>query len=456
MKICVIKAGSAIVTQDNNMLDLNTIQNICHQIIKLNTKGWRIILVSSGAVACGKGTIEASQDIIKRHKSYADSILASLGQGRLIYYYSSFLNTNSSNLDVGQILVNRVSLSFRENYTNLKKIILGMLDSNIIPIINENDALGLKGINFLDNDQLASIIAIMVRAKACLLLSDVGAVYTKNPKLYKDAKKLSEIDINNANIEIDDSNSSRGGMKSKIDVFKLMSRFGIQCILSGKNDISLLCDIVDGTTIKGTRLKLIKEKRYSITKEWLGTSAIPKGMVLISSAGADVMAGRTEKNSKSNLYSIGICGYLGNFGKGDIVSVRDEQLNLIGIGKSKCSSSDLQERNYGSVFIHENDFFQLSSYPFNDLDMIKIKSTLKQLRKRLLSHDDERFIIAPISADIDLKTTKIEEESIVISREKIKKFLTMFKYAKLHFSLTFDEWLIYCALEGFYEKETVL
>ena len=123
MNICVIKAGSAVVTQENNMLDFNIMQGICQQIIYLSKNGWKIVLVSSGAVACGR------RFLIKQYKSqqnnYSNSIYASLGQGKLISYYSSFINTNNSNLDVGQILLNRESVSNRENYNHIKNIILG-------------------------------------------------------------------------------------------------------------------------------------------------------------------------------------------------------------------------------------------------------------------------------------------------------------------------------------------
>ena len=239
-------------------------------------------MVSSGAVACGKGVIKTSNDKGKKQVNKVNnSIMAALGQGKLIYYYTSLINTNSSNLDVGQILITRKAISSRENYINLKSVILGMLEHNIIPIINENDALGMHGISFTDNDQLASIISVMVKAKICVLLSEVSSVYTKNPNLYNDAEPINEIDFENYsnNILIDDTNSSRGGMKSKLDCFKVMNAYGSQCVLIGKSNLENLYDTVENNICVGTRLKNVKNKKNSVMKSWLGTSAIPKRAV---------------------------------------------------------------------------------------------------------------------------------------------------------------------------------
>jgi glutamate 5-kinase len=454
MNICVIKAGSAIVTQNDNTLDLNAIQNICQQIIYLSKIGWKIVLVSSGAVACGKGLLLNRDDKRNRKNEYSNSIMASLGQGKLISYYSSLINTNNSNLDVGQVLVTRKAISSKENFNNLKNIILGMLDANIIPIINENDVLGMHGISFTDNDQLAAIISVMVDAKISILLSEIGAVYTRNPQIYNDAIRLKELDFatNYKQIEVDDSHSSRGGMQSKLDFFNIMNTFGNQCVLIGKEDIKNLSKSIEGKIEIGTTLKNNQTKKNSAMKKWLATSAIPKGMVLVSPLGAEIMAGKTKNKTKSNLYSSGICGYFGKFDKGDIVSIRDEKLNLIGIGRSKCSCADLENKNYGDVFIHENDFFQLNKHYFIDSDMLNIRATLLKLRKRLFLSDDEKIIISPLNSDIDLSVTSIEKESIIINRSEVSDLISLWKDAKRNFSLNFEDWMIYATLEGVYEK----
>jgi len=150
--------------------------------------------------------------------------------------------------------------------------------------------------------------------------------------------------------------------------------------------------------------------------------------------------------------SLGICGHLGQFDKGEVVSVRDEQLNLIGVGVSKCSSEDLKQKKYGRVFIRKNDFLRLVEYPFVDLDMMNIKQTLTKLRKKLHDSDDDKFIIAPLSGDIDRSEISIEDELTIIDRSEVKDLTGLFRHAKQQFSLTFDEWLIYSSLEGSYEK----
>ena len=152
------------------------------------------------------------------------------------------------------------------------------------------------------------------------------------------------------------------------------------------------------------------------------------------------------------MYSKGICGQFGQFDKGDVVSVRDEQLSLIGIGRSKCSSKDLENKTYGNVFIHDNEFVHLNAYSFIDSDMLNIKATLLKLRKRVCHSDNKKFIICPLGVDIDQTKTTIQAESIIIERDSMKDLLSLWRYAKSSFKINFDEWLIYSALEGSYEQ----
>jgi len=247
-----------------------------------------------------------------------------------------------------------------------------MISNDILPIINENDVLWEDEIKFADNDHLASVIASMLKVDTILLFSDIDGVYTKNPKLYNDAKKITKLDENyqNWNISIDDSNVSNGGMKSKLDAFKMMSFLGINIHLLSKEILKSNDEILKIMSLNinniGTHLLPKKKKSYSDYKRWLLTSSIPKGIIIISEKGALALSENNNINHRTNLYCIGIEKFFGNFDKGDIVSLRDENFNLIGFGKTSYSVDDLQKNKckQGKVFIHDdfiimvkNDFF---------------------------------------------------------------------------------------------------
>ena len=136
-KICLIKAGSAVVTREDGSLDLNTIQDIGKMISYIVKNGWSPILVSSGASSAGKGflgTHSISNDTIK-------PITASIGQSNLIAYYINLLKIHSPSTQVAQLLINRRNLTNINVYKFVKKNLLTMLSNNILPIINENDVL---------------------------------------------------------------------------------------------------------------------------------------------------------------------------------------------------------------------------------------------------------------------------------------------------------------------------
>ena len=59
--------------------------------------------------------------------------------------------------------------------------------------MNENDSIATTEIKYGDNDRLASRVAQISGADSLILLSDVGGLYTKNPKIFKNAKLLKEI-----------------------------------------------------------------------------------------------------------------------------------------------------------------------------------------------------------------------------------------------------------------------
>lgn len=358
-KICLIKAGSAVVTREDGSLDLNKIQDIGKTISLLVKDGWKPILVSSGASSAGKGFLaeyhNISTDIIK-------PLTASIGQSNLIAYYINLLKIHSPNIQVAQLLISRRNLTNINVYNFVKKNILAMLANNILPIINENDVLWESEINFSDNDHLASIIASMLNIDSIMLFSDIDAIYTKNPKLYNDAIKIQYLneDYANWNIEIDDSNVSNGGMKSKLDVFKMMSILGINVHLLSKELLENSGNILDiinlKSTLEGTHLICKTKKYFSKYKKWLLSASIPKGIIIISERGALALSQKNNIQHRTNLYCVGIENFFGKFNKGDIVSLRDEKFNLIGFGKTSYSKNDLLKNkcNQGKVFIHDN------------------------------------------------------------------------------------------------------
>jgi len=456
-KICLIKAGSAVVTREDGSLDLNTIQDIGKMISYIVKNGWSPILVSSGASSAGKGflgTHSISNDTIK-------PITASIGQSNLIAYYINLLKIHSPLTQVAQLLINRRNLTNINVYKFVKKNLLTMLSNNILPIINENDVLWENEINFSDNDHLASVIASMLHVHTVVLFSDVDAIYTKNPQLYSDAKKIKHLDQNyeNWNISIDDSNVSNGGMKSKLDVFRMMSILGINVHLLSKNFLSNSNHILDILNLKsentGTHLISKKKKSFSFYKKWLLSSSVPKGIIIISKKGALALSETNNIKHRTNLYCIGIENFFGKFNKGDIVSLRDEKFNLIGFGKTSYSFDDLLEKKceQGKVFIHNDFVISIKDDFFVDRERELIEQhvyNLKVLEGYRVKQNKPKIIIdnkrkgKSKENNSYIETIELDEENSSNIRYEAKKSCNKFNIP----SCNIDDWIIFRVLLG--------
>ena len=148
----------------------------------------KIVIVSSGAIAIGCIKMKINKKSLKLDKSQA---IASIGQIELM---NLFTRTFSKvNLNISQILLTLEDTEVRRRSLNAKRTMENLLDLNFIPIVNENDTTATSEIKYGDNDRLASRVAQITNADTLILLSDVDGLFTKNPKLHKDAKLIKKV-----------------------------------------------------------------------------------------------------------------------------------------------------------------------------------------------------------------------------------------------------------------------
>jgi len=301
----------------------------------------------------------------------------------------------------------------------------------------------------------------MLNVHTVVLFSDIDAIYTKNPQLYNDAKKIKHLDQNyeNWNIAIDDSNVSNGGMKSKLDVFRMMSILGINVHLLSKNYLSNSSHILDILNLKledtGTHLISKKKKNFSNYKKWLLSSSVPKGIIIISEKGALALSENNNIKHRTNLYCIGIENFFGKFNKGDIVSLRDEKFNLIGFGKTSYSFDDLLEKKckQGKVFIHDDFVISIKDDFFVDRERELIEQhvyNLKVLEGYRVKQNKPKIIIdnkrkgKSKENNSYIETIELDEEKSSNIRYEAKKSCNKFNIP----SCNIDDWIIFRVLLG--------
>ena len=176
-KRIVVKIGSNVLTRDNGTPDTTRISALVDQIAALHAAGAEIIMVSSGAVASGRGLL---RNLGRRlDEVSARQIYSAVGQVRLIdRYYDLF---GEYGIVCGQILTTKESLSTRRDYLNQRNCMETMLSCRVIPIVNENDAISVTELMFTDNDELSGLVAAMMDADLLIILSNIDGIYDGSP-----------------------------------------------------------------------------------------------------------------------------------------------------------------------------------------------------------------------------------------------------------------------------------
>lgn len=253
LKKIVIKVGSSSVSHENGGVNIERIEDLAKEIVNLENKGIKVILVSSGAIATGSNRLNVKRprnDISKKQAT------AAVGQVTLM---NTFLKAFAEyGYSIGQILLTRMVETNKVMNVNAKNTINDLLEMGVIPIVNENDTISTYEIDFGDNDTLSSVVARLVDADLLMLLSDIDGLYTDDPRLNKNAKLVKEVNVIDEKLRAmgkdSYSNIGTGGMATKINAANLCMEKGIDTIIANSIDLKNIRKIVKGEEI-GTIFK---------------------------------------------------------------------------------------------------------------------------------------------------------------------------------------------------------
>ena len=199
---CVVKIGSALLTNDGNGLDTQAMMTWVVQLNQLSQQGIEIVLVSSGAIAEGFKRLQWS----KRPKELCDlQAAAAVGQMGLVQSWESAFQKYQKH--TAQVLLTHDDLSNRTRYLNARSTICRLLNLGIIPIVNENDTVVTDEIRFGDNDTLAALVANLIEADVLIILTDQQGMYDRDPRQDNKAKLLDEVDVEEEEEETEENES---------------------------------------------------------------------------------------------------------------------------------------------------------------------------------------------------------------------------------------------------------
>jgi glutamate 5-kinase len=336
MGVTVVKLGSTLVADDRGELREDVLAEACGQIGKLHAGGTPVALVTSGAIARGMRLLDMPVRPTAMDELQAAS---AVGQGPLYDVYSELLARDG--VKTAQVLLTFFDMSARMQYLNARQTLGKLLDWGVVPVINENDTTATDEISFGDNDILAAQVAILLSADLLVVLSDVDALYDKDPSSNEDAVRVPEVrelsELDRYEIGMSSSHIGSGGMRSKVLAAEMATSAGIPVVICNGTRPGTLLDAVGGKT-DGTLIHP-QERTVSSFKLWLKYAKASRGTVVV-----DPGAERALREQGTSLLPVGVVDVEGNFDAGDAVEVTasSDGRRTVGKGISNYSAEELR------------------------------------------------------------------------------------------------------------------
>ncbi|MBN9431591.1 MAG: glutamate 5-kinase [Bosea sp.] len=329
----VIKIGSALlVDRAKGALRQDWLAAFVDDVAALASGGREVLIVSSGAIALGRGVLGLPAGVLKLEESQA---AAAVGQIALARAYSEMLGAHG--ITAGQILLTLGDTEERRRYLNARSTITTLLRMGAIPVINENDTVATSEIRYGDNDRLAARVASMMSADLLVLLSDIDGLYTAPPHTDPSARLIPVVERITPEIEAmaggAASEYSRGGMRTKVEAGKIATVAGCTMVISLGKPQNPLKRISEGAPATWF---LAEANPVTARKKWISGHLEPRGTLAI-----DEGAVRALRAGKS-LLPAGVRRVEGRFQRGDTIVILGPAGEEIGRGLVAYDAADAE------------------------------------------------------------------------------------------------------------------
>jgi len=334
----VIKLGTGLLTDERNQLSYARIEHVAAQVAALRQQKRQVIVVSSGAIAAGMSALGLKQRPKNLHELQA---CAAVGQGKLMAIYGELFGKRG--VIVAQVLLTHDDLKNRDRHLNARNTLATLLERGVVPIINENDTVAVEEIKFGDNDRLAALTATLIDADLLVILSHVEGLLDGGRLI----PAVAEIDRGIEKLAGGtDRETSVGGMASKIQAAKIVTRAGIPTIIANGARPNVLADILASEEV-GTAF-LPKTTKLASRKRWIAFFQRPAGALVVDDGAKTALCDGTK-----SLLAKGVVAVEGEFARGDVVGIRDKNEVEFARGLTKVSSTELATAT--GVVVHHDD-----------------------------------------------------------------------------------------------------
>lgn len=355
----VIKVGSSLLTQKDGRVHRGWLDSLAVDVATLRQDGHELLIVSSGAIAIGSQIL----GINKRRARLEDlQAAAATGQIQLVHAYQEALGAHD--IVAAQVLLTPDDTENRRRFLNARGTLSRLIERRVVPIINENDTIATDEIRYGDNDRLAARVAQLVMADALILLSDVDGLYTSDPGKDPEARHMAEVRRITGDI-LDMAGETRsdigsGGMATKVQAARIATHAGCSTVIaSGAIDRPL------AALASGGRCTIFRAEGTpaAARKQWLAGALDVRGELRLDDGAVGALRGG------KSLLPVGVVEVLGNFRRGDVVTLLDRTGQELGRGLAEysneeaaalagCQSEDIEERlgyRGRSVMVHRDD-----------------------------------------------------------------------------------------------------
>ncbi len=334
MSRTVVKLGSSVVADESGQVRVEVLEAVCDELARVHGSDGQIIIVTSGAVAHGI----LAMGMGARPQAIGELQAASaVGQGRLYQIYERLLRERD--VLAAQVLLTFFDMSARTHYLNARQTLATLLEWGVLPVINENDTTTTDEITFGDNDFLAAQVAVLIAADELILLTDIDALYTADPRADPRARPVANIDdpaeLQDLAISRTTSPHGSGGMRSKVLAAEMAMAAGIPTVICSGLQAGALAEALAGRPV-GTRFAA-GEARYNSFKLWLKYAKPARGEIVI-----DAGAARAVRETSASLLPVGIVEVNGEFDAGDAVTISAPGAEPLAKGITTFSAQELR------------------------------------------------------------------------------------------------------------------
>ena len=336
LKTMVVKIGSSTLVGEDRVLRRDFIADLASQAARLRRMGWNLVVVSSGAVACGAPRLGFAK---KPGDMPGLQACASVGQCVLSAAYDE--EFRAAGLTTSLVLLTRHDTARRSSYLHARDTLERLVGLGVVPVVNENDTVTVDEIRFGDNDTLAALVSCLVSADLCVVLSDIDGLYTANPMEDPAAEFIPRVERIDAKIIGSAGDSSTavgtGGMITKVRAARILMTAGIESVICSGAEPEALVRLAAGEAV-GTRfVPPARRPEIAPRKLWIALGDSAHGSLTV-----DAGAARALVERGGSLLPVGVRSVGGDFAAGEVLDVRDADGFVLARGIAEAGSDELR------------------------------------------------------------------------------------------------------------------